>query len=43
VFLVSIKLIIGAYKSSVATESLRKKLDEIHDAVRRLEKPAGDG
>jgi hypothetical protein len=37
VFLVSVKLIVGAYKSSVATTELKDKLDEIHAVVRRLE------
>ena len=34
VFLVSVKLIVMAYKSSVAHESLQRKLDEILAAVR---------
>lgn len=37
VFLVSVKLIVGAYKSSLAMEELRRKLEEIHSAVLRLE------
>jgi len=41
VFLVSVKLIIAAYKSGVATEELRRKLEEIHSAVRRLERREG--
>lgn len=36
VFLVSVKLILMAYKSSVANHSTQEKLDEIHSAVRRL-------
>jgi len=38
VFLVSVKLIIAAYKSSVATEEVKGKLEEIHSVLRRLEK-----
>jgi hypothetical protein len=37
VFLVSVKLILGAYQNRVATEELRRKLEEIHSAVLRLE------
>jgi len=37
VFLVSVKLIISAYRSSVATEGLRRMLEDIHSAVQRLE------
>jgi len=37
VFLVSAKLIIISYKNSLGLESLHNKLDEIHDAVRRME------
>ena len=37
VFLVSVKLIIGAYRSSVATEELKRKLEDIHSAVLQLE------
>jgi CHASE3 domain sensor protein len=37
VFLVSVKLIIAAYKSGVATEELKRKLEEIHSDVQRLE------
>jgi hypothetical protein len=37
VFLVSVKLIVGAYKNSVTMEELRRKLEEIHSAVLRLE------
>ena len=36
VFLVSVKLILMAYKNSVSNESLRKKLDEIHAAVQQM-------
>lgn len=38
VFLVSVKLIISAYRSSVATEEMKGKMEEILSAVRRLEK-----
>ena len=34
-FLVSVKLILMAYKSSVATAMLQQKLDEIHAAVQQ--------
>jgi hypothetical protein len=37
VFLVSVKLIVGAYKSSVATADLKDRLDEIHTVVCRLD------
>ena len=37
VFLVSVKLILAAYKNSVVTEELRSKMEAIHSAVRRLE------
>jgi len=37
VFLVSVKLIVMAYKSIDATESLHKKLDEIHDKINSIE------
>jgi hypothetical protein len=37
VFLVSVKLIMMAYKSSVSNDAVKKKLDEIHSAVQRLE------
>ena len=35
VFLVSVKLILMAYKSSVATAMLQQKLDEIHAVVQQ--------
>ncbi len=35
VFLVSVKLILMAYKSSVATAAMQKKLDDIHAALVR--------
>jgi hypothetical protein len=38
VFLVSVKLILMAYKSSVATAMMRQKLDEIHVAVQQRER-----
>ncbi len=37
VFLVSVKLILMAYKNSVASAGMQEKLDEIHAALRRLE------
>jgi hypothetical protein len=37
VFLVSVKLIIGAYKNGRMVEELRLKLEEIHSDVRRLD------
>jgi hypothetical protein len=40
-FLVSVKLIIAAYKSSVATEELKRMLEEIRSAVQRQEKRHG--
>jgi hypothetical protein len=36
VFLVSVKLILMAYKSSVSNEAMRQKLDEIHSAIQQL-------
>jgi len=36
VFLISVKLILMAYKNGAATEVLKKKLDEIHAALERL-------
>ena len=36
VFLISVKLILMAYKNGVATEALTRKLDEIHAALERL-------
>ena len=36
VFLVSVKLILMGYKSSVSNDSIQQKLDEIHSAVQRL-------
>jgi hypothetical protein len=38
VFLVSVKLILMAYKSSVATATMQQKLDEIHAALQRHER-----
>ena len=38
VFLVSAKLILMSYKNSVAAFSMHKKLDELFEAVRRLER-----
>ena len=37
VFLVSVKLIMMAYKSSVATAEIEARLDKLHEAVTRLE------
>ena len=37
VFLVSVKLVLMSYKNNVATTSLRKRVDEILNAVRRLD------
>ncbi|MBN4060649.1 hypothetical protein JYT78_01120 [bacterium AH-315-I20] len=37
IFLVSVKLIVMAYKNIDATESLYKKLDEIHDKINSIE------
>jgi hypothetical protein len=36
VFLVSLKLIQMTYKNSVSSDSVQKKLDEIHSAVQQL-------
>lgn len=36
VFIVSVKLILMAYKSSVSNDSLLKRLDEIHSEVSKL-------
>ena len=36
VFLISVKLILMAYKNGVTTEALKSKLDEIHAALGRL-------
>ena len=38
VFLVSVKLILMAYKSSVASVQMQQKLDEIHAAVQQRER-----
>jgi hypothetical protein len=38
VFLVSVKLILLAYKSNVMKESIDNKLDKIHAAIIQLEK-----
>ena len=38
VFLVSVKLILMAYKSSVAAATMQQKLDEIHAALQRRER-----
>jgi len=38
VFLVSVKLILMAYKNSVATATIQQKLDEIHAALQRRER-----
>ena len=47
IFLVSVKLIIMAYKNIDATDSLHEKLDEIHKKVNALEshqsKKSNDG
>lgn len=40
VFLVSVKLVIAAYKASVTEQALRDKLEEIHADVKRLAPPA---
>ena len=37
VFLVSLKLILMAYKNGVISESLHKRLDRIQESLRRLE------
>ncbi len=37
VFLVSVKLILMAYKSSVSNDAIREKLDDIHRTIERLE------
>jgi hypothetical protein len=37
VFLVSLKLILMAYKNAVIGESLHKRLDRIQESLRRLE------
>jgi hypothetical protein len=36
VFMVSLKLILMAYKNSVSNDSMQKKLDKIHSAVQQL-------
>ncbi|MGH9805653.1 MAG: hypothetical protein ACRD9W_00040 [Terriglobia bacterium] len=36
VFLVSVKLILMAYKNGITTEALKSRLDEIHAALERL-------
>jgi hypothetical protein len=38
IFLVSVKLIMLAYKSNVMKESIENKLDAIHTAITQLEK-----
>lgn len=40
VFLVSVKLIIMAYKNGVATDKLQERLDGIEATLKRLEQPA---
>jgi len=40
VFLVSVKLIIMAYKNGVATDKLQERLDGIEATLQRLEQPA---
>jgi hypothetical protein len=42
VFLVSAKLVLMSYKNSVATITLQRRVDEVLEAIRRLEKP-GEG
>jgi len=37
VFLVSVKLILAAYKNGVVADELRSKMEAIHSDVRRLE------
>ena len=39
VFLVSAKLVLMSYKTSVATVTLQRRVDEVLEVVRRLEKP----
>ena len=39
VFLISVKLILMAYKNGVATEALKRKLDEVHAALDRTRHP----
>jgi Flp pilus assembly protein TadB len=41
VFLVSVKLIIMSYRSNLATRDIRKQLDEIEEAINRLENTKG--
>jgi Flp pilus assembly protein TadB len=41
VFLVSVKLIIMSYRSNLATRDIRKQLDEIEQAINRLENTKG--
>jgi hypothetical protein len=36
VFLVSVKLLLMAYKHSIATNTMQQKLDALHSAVQRL-------
>ena len=41
VFLVSVKLIIMSYRSNLATHDIRKQLDEIEQAINRVENTKG--
>ncbi len=42
VFLVSVKLMLLAYKSNLMKESIEKKLDDISSAINRLDKQTHD-
>ncbi len=42
VFLVSVKLMLLAYKSNLMKESIEKKLDAIQSAIKRLDKQTHD-
>jgi hypothetical protein len=41
VFLVSVKLVMAAYKSSVTTETLLARIDQLGAAIARLQATAG--
>ncbi len=43
VFLVSVKLILMAYKSSLTAHALETKLDQVHIAVQQLAQRSADG
>ena len=39
VFLVSAKLVLMSYKTSIATRTLQERVDEVLEAIRTLKKP----